>query len=61
MNKGVKTLGENFADWNDILKKSTKESAEYMEAMVATKKALADVLDVEFDLISNEFIENNLD
>ena len=61
MNKGVKTLGENFAVWNDILKKSTKESAEYMEAMVATKNALADVLDVESDLISNEFIENNLD
>jgi hypothetical protein len=29
MNVGVEELAEGFSEWNDILKKSSKESAEY--------------------------------
>ena len=61
MNKGVSTLAEGFTDWNDVLRNSSKESFEYVEALVNTKSALADVLDVESDLISNDFITENLD
>lgn len=56
MNKGIDTLADNFEDWNDILKKSSKGSAEYSKAMSGMKKAVADVIDVEADMISSEFI-----
>jgi tyrosyl-tRNA synthetase len=59
MNKGVEALADNFEDWNDILKKSSKDSMEYSEAMSGMKKAVADVLDVESDMISSEFINKH--
>lgn len=59
MNKGVETLADNFEDWNDILKNSSKGSMEYAKAMSGMKKAVADVLDVESDMISNDFINEH--
>jgi hypothetical protein len=56
MNKGVDTLAENFDDWSGVLKKSSKSSAEYAKAMGGMKKALGDILDVNSDLISSDFI-----
>lgn len=56
MNKGIDTLADNFKDWNDILQKSSKGSAEYAKAMSGMKKAVADVIDVEEDMISSDFI-----
>lgn len=61
MNKGVDKLADGFEDWNSILKKSDKTSAEYSEAMAGMKDALGDVLDVESDLISSDFVEGHLD
>ena len=61
MNKGVETLGKNFEDWNDILKNSDKTSMEYAEAIIGMKGALADVLDVEEDLISSDFVTGHLE
>lgn len=61
MNRGIDTLADNFDDWNDILKKSSKSSAEYSKAMSGIKKALSDVLDVEEDFISADFVTNNLE
>ena len=61
MNKGIDTLADGFEEWKDILKKSSKESAEYAKAMKQTKSALSDVMDVEEDLISNDFVENHLE
>ena len=61
LNKGVDALAEGFEEWGDILKKSSKESQEYFKAMSKTKEALADVLDVEKDLISDDFVANHLD
>lgn len=60
MNRGIDTLADNFDDWNDILKKSDKTSAEYSKAMSGMKKALSDVLDVEEDFISSDFVTQNL-
>jgi methyl-accepting chemotaxis protein len=61
MNKGVNTLADNFDDWNDILTKSSETSAEYAEAMIGMKTAVADVMDVEADLVSNDFVKDHLD
>jgi hypothetical protein len=61
MNKGVDDLADGFADWKDVLKKSSKESAEYASAMSNMKKALSNVLDVESDLISSSFVEDHLE
>lgn len=61
MNKGVESLADGFENWSDILKKSSKESEEYFEAMSGIKAGLADVLDVESDLISNDFVTDHLD
>ena len=61
MNKGIDTLADNFTDWNDILKKSDKSSAEYSKAINGMRDALGDVLDVESDIIDNDFIEGHLE
>jgi hypothetical protein len=56
MNKGIDTLADNFDDWNDILKKSSKGSMEYSKALSGMRSALGDILDVNSDLISGDFI-----
>ena len=61
MNKGVETLAEGFKDWNSILRKSSKESKEYSDALNGTRSALSDVLGVEEEFIENDFIEQHLD
>jgi hypothetical protein len=61
MNKGVKTLAGGFSDWNDVLRKSSKESKEYSDALNKTRSALSDVLNVEEDFIENDFVEEHLD
>ena len=61
MNKGVKKLADGFEDWKDVLSKSSRESAEYAEALWEMKDALSDVLDVEKDLISEDFVTRNME
>lgn len=61
MNKGVETLSGNFETWNDILKNSTKGSQEYFNALAKTRSALSDVLDVEEEFISDDFVTSHLD
>ena len=56
MNKGIDTLADNFDDWNDILKNSSKGSMEYSKALSGMKSALGDILDVNSDLISSDFV-----
>ena len=60
MNRGIDTLADNFGDWNDVLKKSSKTSKEYSDAMTGMKKALSDVLDVEEKYISDTFVTDHL-
>ena len=61
MNRGIDNLADGFEDWNSILKKSSKESQEYADAMGGVKNALSDILDVSEDYISNDFVTKNLD
>lgn len=64
MNKGVKSLGDNWDEWGDILKSAaktgkeqTKWSQEYQEALSGTRTALADILNVSEEFISVDFME----
>lgn len=56
MNKGVDKLADGIENWSSILKKSSKTSQEYGQALGEMRGALADVLDVNADLISNDFM-----
>lgn len=57
MNQGVEDLADNWKDWSDILKKSSKGSDEYYEASKKTKAAMSDLLDISSDFISLDFVD----
>ena len=61
MNRGIDNLADGFEDWNSVLKKSSKESQEYADAMGGIKNSLSDILDVSEDYISNDFVAAHLD
>lgn len=61
MNDAIDTLADNFEDWSDILKKSSADSEEFARAMNDTRNAVADLLDINKDFVSSEFISGNLD
>lgn len=61
MNDAIDTLADNFEDWSDILQNSTETSEEFADAMINTKDAVADLLDVSSDFVSNDFILEHLD
>ena len=63
MNRGVETLNENIMEWDDILKNSDKSSQEYCDALVNLRTAMSDILDVDEEFLSTEFLTNpdNLD
>ena len=68
MNDAIEILAENFVDagdngnhWIDILKNSSKESEEYANAMKGTIDAIADLLDISSDYVSQDFISSHLD
>lgn len=61
MNKGIDALADGIEEWDSILRKSSKSSAEYSKALSSVREALSNVLDVNFNLISDDFIANNLD
>lgn len=60
MNKGIETLSSNIDTWGSVLKKSSKSSQEYAEAINGIKESLADVLGIEKDYISTDFVEKHL-
>lgn len=61
MNQGIEKLSKSIKDWTSYLKKSSKESQEYADAMSGIKDAVADVLDVDTSTLSDDFIVNNLE
>lgn len=60
MNKGIDALADGFKDWADVLKKSSKESQEYAEALGGIRDALSLIYGVETDYISNDFVTSHL-
>ena len=61
MNKGIDKLADGFEDWSSILKKSDKASEEYSKAMTDMKDAMSDVLGVEEEFLTDDFILKNLE
>lgn len=61
MNKGIEDLAEGFEDWSDILKNSSEESYEYFDAINNIKNAMSNILDINSDFLSSDFITNNMD
>ena len=60
LNKGVKSLSENYEDWADVIKKSDKSSQEYSDAISGMRDALGDIFNAESDYVSNDFIVAHL-
>ena len=61
MNRGIDSLADGYEDWADVLNNSDKASKEYSDAMGDMKDAMADVLDMEKEWISSDFITSHLD
>lgn len=65
MNKGIKTLKDNWSKWSDVLSDPIdyEGTAEYAEALEGAKSALTDVLDIDVSTFSNstKFIQDNFD
>lgn len=64
MNRGIESLADGWEDWSDVLKKSSKESQEYWEALRDTQDALADLLDVGEEAkkyFDDDFIAKHMD
>lgn len=59
--KGLDSLSESFEENYDILKNGDATTLEYAEALTETKDAMADVLNVSSEDLSNNFILDNLD
>lgn len=60
MNRGVEALAKNWKDWSDLIANSSDSSKEYSDAMDGTRDAMADLLDISKDFISEEFVKNHL-
>ena len=58
MNKGVKSLADNWEEWSDILKNSSKGSEEYCDALNNTRDAMSDLLDISSDYMSADFVDS---
>ena len=59
--KGLDKLTDSFDDNYATLKKGDKTTLEYSEALGETKDAMADILNVSSEDLSNDFVEKNLD
>ena len=59
MNKGIKTLNDNFKDWKKTFKNADKDSMDYADAIVDCTDAIADLVGASEDLeLPSEFFEN---
>lgn len=61
MNDAIEDLSNNLEDWSDIIQNSSEDSEEFAEAMQDCRTAVANLLDVSEDYVSNDFISQNLD
>lgn len=61
MNDAIQTLSDNFKEWKKTLKETDKEEEKYADAMRNTKQAVADLLDVSEDAVTDKFVEKHLE
>lgn len=60
MNDAIEDLAENFDDWSNVIKNSSEDSEEFADAMQDCRTAVANLLDVSEDFVSNDFVTENL-
>ena len=60
MNDGIEKLADNWEGWSSVLKKSSKTSEEYSNAIGGVRDSLSTMLDVEKEFISESFVEDHL-
>lgn len=58
LNKGIQSLSDNWKNWSKTLKTTSNTAPKYVKALNDTKKAVADLLDVSSDGLSDKFIED---
>lgn len=59
MNKGLKTLNENWEDWSKTLKKGDKTTTDYIDTMQEVEDVIADLVGASEDLdLSQEFFDS---
>lgn len=61
MNKGIESLVSGFDEWASAISQSSNVSEEYSVAMTKMKAALSDVLGVEEDFLTDNFVAGHLD
>lgn len=61
MNSGIEKLAKSYDNCSDVLKNSTKESKEYLDSINELKDGVSDLLDVDKEFISSDFIEKHLE
>lgn len=68
MNDAIDTLSDSFVksednldSWQDILQKSDKTSEEYVHALMGTRDAVADLLDISKEYVDADFILDHLE
>jgi len=57
MNDGFEALGKDWDAWVDVLQKSAESSEEFEIAMIGARDALAQLLDVSKDYVTNDFVK----
>lgn len=61
MNNAVETLSKSFEEWRDTIEKSEEGSQGFADAMISTKGAVAELLDVSSEYVSSDFVKSHLD
>lgn len=68
MNDAIDILSDSFVksednldSWQDILQKSDKTSEEYVHALMGTRDAVADLLDISKEYVDSDFILDHLE
>ena len=61
MNDGIDLLANNWEEWTSVLNDSTASAEEYAKAAAGMKDAMANLLDINKDFISSNFIKDNLE
>ena len=56
MNNGVKSLSEGLEGWTSVLQQSSKSSQEYFTALTELRSAMASLLDISGDYLSESFL-----
>lgn len=60
MDKGLKELAEGFEEWNKLIKENEVGTPDYTKGINGIRKALANMLGMEENLISSSFVEDHL-